>query len=97
MSKSTPGPWKVDPPSQTLTGVGILTADGEEVAEVFEPMDGSWARQESNARLISASPELLASLIEFVDCLDGEHTIEMYHRARAAIAKAEGRNPPPCP
>lgn len=41
------------------------------------------------AKLFLAAPEVLACLIEFVDCIDGEHTIEMYSRARAAIRKAE--------
>lgn len=45
--------------------------------------------EDTDNRVRAAAPELLASLIEFVQCNDGEHTLEMYQRARAVIAKAE--------
>jgi hypothetical protein len=51
--------------------------------------------QQANAALISAAPELLASLheiLEYTDCMDGhEDWPRIREAAEKAVAKAEGR------
>ncbi len=71
------------------------------VAEQRHPMatGESESQSEANARLIAAAPDLLTSLVECVRMLEavrytaglGKHQMERLGRAKAAIAKAEGR------
>jgi hypothetical protein len=106
--KHTPGPWKVDPrtpeaiiaPAQegeTLARVFFMYGDKER----------EQTQKSSNARLIAAAPELLEGLkalaneatgfIEYADqATHGVTNIRVLQgkidAARAAIAKAEGRD-----
>lgn len=87
-TQHTPGPWDLEDHGYKYViskpGEGYITRD-------VCRMDGSTMAafdQKANARLIAAAPELLAALKE----LDAkpEHT-NSWLKARAAIAKAEGR------
>ena len=91
MSKRTPGPWSADlkidcgaPHSE------IVGADGEIVAALWPPS----LRDQANARLIAAAPELLAFAQEFLSDYqseDGMTSMKHYARkAHEAIAKATG-------
>jgi hypothetical protein len=96
----TPGPWRWDHESN----VGNLIVDPERnaVATFQARSHLKWAEQqaerEANARLIAAAPELLEALKGLEQWYDAE--VEPPHReffnaaiakARAAIAKAEGK------
>lgn len=95
--KHTPGPWHQFPSNNLC----------------IEAKDGNVAlcnlarANDSDATLIMAAPDLLASLIEVMDWIAGglqasgeawpdarclEHTEKMSARARAAVDKAEGRS-----
>ena len=76
----TPGPWHINGMDSIVSVRGNCT-----VAKVW--------RGGEDAALIAAAPDLLAVLSTILDVWD-EHKIigpTMYHDARAAIAKAEGR------
>jgi hypothetical protein len=90
MNTHTPGPWNDD------AGLGIVRADMLIVATASGPNEtdavSSIAQRDANARLIAAAPDLLEALRGMAD--------EAYHgvkaqlwmtKARAAIAKAEGK------
>lgn len=101
-SKHTPGPWGIE---HTNVGiyVGPMRADGMKVASIVAPIewgedyrDDFLARQETNALLIAAAPDLLYALRLLVQDVQD---YEVWQRpcyavdvARAAIAKAEGRD-----
>lgn len=88
MSKHTPGPWRVDP-SMSLCidspsgNVGLMN--------LARPK----AESEANARIVAAAPDLLEALIELATEErrdDDDPVLEAARaKARAAIAKAEGR------
>lgn len=92
MSNHTPGPWfvgetwKLRPPIYCNTGEICTTEHGQEDSR-------------ANARLIAAAPELLEALKELVEwAMDAAteldiptHSPSCISKARAAIAKAEGR------
>jgi hypothetical protein len=99
MSKHTPGPWTfghwgddfwVSPDSSGLT---------QKVARVTWGMGEERKEGRENARLIAAAPELLEALSGLVDACEahnsanGREMVDRHalERARAAIAKAEGR------
>jgi hypothetical protein len=106
--KHTPGPWRwhghylmqdvpgIDNPYSTPAGYPI--ADDGSAGDEYSPTidtDGP------NARLIAAAPELLASLKTLVDAVEDhdnpvDQGLAAHHdsmqAARAAIAKAEGRD-----
>lgn len=84
-TKHTPGPWKVN---QSSTRFELL---GPDVFPILR-INGGMVPIEANARLIAAAPELLDALKALVNCPDYKHigTLEMV-QAKAAIAKAEGR------
>jgi hypothetical protein len=83
----TPGPWYVN--DRCIEAAGPEGPRDVTVAVVHAPED----QRDANARLIAAAPELLAAceelLIYLSDWDDDES--ETCVRARAAIAKAEGR------
>jgi hypothetical protein len=84
--KHTPEPWaysyeSTDQEWAVVTGFGGLV-----VANVNDVNDGD--RQQANARLIAAAPELLAALQAVLSVADRQ-TVE-FDMARAAIAKATG-------
>lgn len=105
MSKHTPGPWVVLNTHDIFTNIGAENADGDcapyndgwHVADCGSD-DLNIDEIRANARLIAAAPNLLAALQEVVaeaDAYEAKHG--PMHRpwvriARAAIAKAEGRN-----
>ena len=97
MSKHTPGPWTV---RRYKAGYEITTPTATAEAVVTRLVSASF----HDARLIGAAPDLLEALREITDRLgaldlySGEGTAELSSaiviatdRARAAIAKAEGR------
>lgn len=83
MSGHTPGPWTVerDGPNRRW----LVNGDDFAVATC----DGAIRRQEADARLIAAAPDLLNALRDMLDGT-GDITAERVGRARAAIAKATG-------
>lgn len=90
MSAHTPGPW-------AYIGQIVQGPHGEEIATTRLERYTTDERRSANTRLIAASPELLDALRALVgwhDCFslkDGEADLPVVVRARAAIAKAEGR------
>jgi len=89
-AKHTPGPW--------TTGRAINTVDIGKFSFIC-PFGANSADQvaeiKANARLISASPDLLAALEACVkQCADYERMTEdcaaAFRNARSAIAKAKG-------
>ena len=85
MSGTTRGPWRI-------TGKGTIRAGEHDwVARVY------WRNQEANARLIAASPDLLAAAIHAEAVLsiveprsNKAEYLETLSELRAAIAKATG-------
>ena len=90
MSKAehTKGPWAVNPTSAQVDAfVGVKPLP---ICQLLWPTDErTEAETEANAHLIAAAPDLLAALKRIVVVAD-RATVE-FDRARAAIAKAEGR------
>lgn len=80
MSTHTPGPWFTRHNAKSAT---VGTASGCIVAKTTD----------ADARLIAAAPELLAALKENVRKYESADSDEppYMERARAAIAKAEGK------
>ncbi|MDP2358687.1 MAG: hypothetical protein Q8M31_21890 [Beijerinckiaceae bacterium] len=95
---STPRPWKTSLPDETL----IHAEDGSQVAITFQGDDdyeANYMRLSADAELIvravNAHGDMLAALKDmFFNSLHG-NGLDAHHkardRARAAIAKAEGR------
>ena len=88
-AQHTPGPWWQ---GSTLDDSVFAAGGGDEVCVAVCPersviSDG--AETYANARLIAAAPDLLEALKAVVAVADRK-TVE-FERARAAIAKAEGR------
>lgn len=94
----TPGPW-------TVQGQAVLSdrpyPEWKQIAEVRIGNAENWSdpEGESNARLIAASPDLLAACHEAVSAItyllsnddDEPNYAETLSKLAAAIAKAEGR------
>lgn len=97
MSQHTPGPWEVDRVKHQgepeLVILSVVSKAGANIANLwsFDPSDYA------NARLVAASPDLLAACNAFLAVMDGEDepSNEDVERAliatREAVAKAEGR------
>lgn len=97
MSEHTPGPWTIK------FGLNVMGKDvrypSQErlVANAGGHANNIWneqvtAENEANAHLIAAAPDLLEALREMVDRFEScDDDPEYVTRARAAIAKAEGR------
>lgn len=100
----TPGPWEavMNVPTAAIPGHIIYTAD-----DIHRPIALLWEgggthgkpTQVANARLIGAAPDLLEAckallgiIHSQVACVDSKFDIGIA-TARAAIAKAEGRQP----
>ena len=86
MSGHTPGPWRVEEYGRYVV---VRGCDGRIVHEIRIKAPDAPA----NARLIAASPELLAALIRIVDAMDardGDEIVPGVDAARQAIAKATG-------
>lgn len=83
MSKHTPSPWRI------VRGNGnpLIETDGLTVAEVLDDCHPDMDQLEANARLIAASPDLLAALIDLYDATtDGRP--EVIRAARAVARRA---------
>ena len=93
----TPGPWHIrnEKDNQGYRGVAVQSADGLCVANIVMDLHD---REQANARLIAAAPDLLAALkLAFVQ-LQGKCGAPFrdlvpttWRQMEAAIAKAEGR------
>ena len=97
MSEHTPGPWAVNP---FRTTVDACDDEGPlPICKLLWPTNRrSEDETEANARLIAAAPELLEALQELMDEQNGPPLIRdapaweaAMSKARAAIAKVEGR------
>lgn len=93
----TPGPWVV---LYTKLGAAYgIEAPGDKGVRGAAGCVVRWSgigipsseTGKANARLIAASPDLLAALKEVVAIADRK--TDEFDRARAAIAKAEGKQP----
>ena len=90
MSKHTKGPWFFDQYGHvygTVDGKPIEGAIGKTILQPHVCTPSCIA----NARLIAAAPELLEALKVLVEN-GGIGPEQMFHDARAAIAKATGEN-----
>lgn len=92
-AKHTPGPWWVD--AKSFGGVETFTVRNEAGKEVASGQHIA-TRRKADARLIAAAPELLEALRGLLHKLDIPQqamglAADIY-RARAAIAKAEGKS-----
>ena len=86
MSVHTPGPWRyVRENGSPTTGQHMIA--GAKPGYLVEVRDCGSSDVKSNARLISAAPELLSALIELRDWYE-EFTKMPACAANAAIAKA---------
>ena len=86
MIRHAPGPW-----SLSIYNSNIVVSDGYLVCDCsFENSDE--AMMNANARLISATPDLLRSLLALMEFWDNGSPVhpgaEVVSEARAAIAKA---------
>ena len=91
MSGHTPGPWEIGKLATPdwAPQYAIYAGPGPSVAVVVH------GNSEANAKLITAAPELLASLIEVMNHFAPDQgllapEVEVISRARDAIAKATG-------
>jgi len=87
--KHTEGPWAIGIDSNTERHQ-VIASDGGHICYVeYSPTD-------ANARLISASPDLLAALSDLVAMNNCNYDPAMmqaaFDTARAAIAKARGKS-----
>lgn len=87
----TPGPWRIDRPlGYWAIGPNPHADDGQVLRLYTKP----YGEDEANARLIAASPDLLAACKELASRFEktGEAWMSdpAWQAARAAIAKAEG-------
>lgn len=90
----TPGPWRamnhswsetsIASPDRLIALLSIESTATEETQEVEE------AQMARDAALLAAAPDLLEELKNMVDIFEGYQGIE-WKRAKAAIAKAEGK------
>jgi hypothetical protein len=81
MSAHTPGPWTI---KEGMSGRYYLLHDADAIADCqYHP---------ENARLMSAAPDLLAALREFMAASTATDIRAAQSKARAAIAKAEGKS-----
>ena len=101
MAEHTPGPWHVSTAANRKPTV--VSPDLLGIAACILPHGkyGEWEEDLANARLISAAPELFRCLKAVVEEMDiilekemifGDGLLDWLEAARAAIAKAEGRN-----
>jgi len=94
-TKHTPGPWVID---WNVSRLDIFGSDETALVASLRRSTLSQTIDEAaraNARLIAAAPELLDSLSEILDYKGGAdsalHDEYVMDRARAALAKAEGK------
>jgi hypothetical protein len=85
-AKHTPGPWKVSAHGYDSPYLSKAYVEDEHGG----PICGLWEGDGPNARLIAAAPDLYESLLEIVTEWGSPNTPK-WHRAKAALARAEGR------
>lgn len=97
-AKHTPGPWHVQPGRLHL----VDDANGQGVADThnYWRADSTEEREQANARLIAAAPDLLAALTHLLDMMHphlldlegdmGRDLADAMQSARTALAKARG-------
>lgn len=98
MSAHTPGPWLPDrdPRIGMEWNVHILDQRGHAICFMAHSDGASPERDEANAALVAAAPDLLDALHVFAERSSSDDLItitvrtEHVQRARAAIAKATG-------
>jgi hypothetical protein len=89
-AKHTAGPWTAD-----VERGRVLCPRAQVAAEIADPDTGE--PSEANTRLIAAAPEMYEALRDCVRALEGwthlngDGTDVAVIRARAALARAEGR------
>lgn len=97
-SNQTPGPWGIEQTGDT-NWIGFMRPHDPRKVELIvcttsreSLTDEALTRNDSNARLISAAPELLEAAIAFIAPFDGIEVVQDSDiaKARAAIAKATG-------
>ena len=88
----SPGPWTI---YEENGEIEIRDANGKAITTI--PYEFRTARDEANARLIAAAPDLLEALQKIlwtpIDVTDLEKYASVLVLARAALAKAEGGQP----
>ena len=84
MNKHTPGPWFVDAHNNVLAE-GCLVA--------FPSVAAGLEKQEANARLIAAAPDLLEAIEGLLNALPSATAHPAIKSARNAITKAKGVTP----
>lgn len=98
-AQHTPGPWRYNP---LIGAIFAETETGPDAAKktisiVRVPLNDH--EMHANARLIAAAPDLLAALRDAIDHMAAYERafplvdVRELHKARAAIARAEGRTP----
>lgn len=82
--------WKIDPTVQERDRFTILNGHGEGVAMTMF----GWGTDEGKriARLIASAPELLEACRELIEAGNYEETMAAMDKARAVVAKVEGRS-----
>ncbi len=101
LNAHTPGPWSIGIPldekyAHTLASGRLIFSDASDGGACVAVTNPHFGRGEADAHLIAAAPELLASLKEALEAsgCDGDLCAHRWHEsARAAISKAEGREP----
>lgn len=102
MTEHTPGPW-LDGGKSAGWHIEASNSEVSEIAWLRSYMGIPDDEIKANARLIIAAPDLLAALKELSSLYDGIYVKisddemrlckEVWTRAEAAIAKAEGNSP----
>lgn len=89
----TPGPWVVG----SINDTAVFRVGADQVRYTIAVAVGdhtepdSWPAARATARLIAAAPDLYEALRELLNALPSATTNPAIKTARAAIAKAEGR------
>lgn len=91
-TKHTPGPWTAGAKDRPSCDMSVYTRiNGVTVSIAYCDLTFSYENCVANARLISASPDMLEALQEIVcaaDCNGWDQLDPLLSKARAAIAKA---------
>ena len=92
----TPGPWRLVRLASSfdsrVVGYGVAYGPAGNRLAIVDGEGNSADRNEANAALIAAAPELLHAAHMALSCLRQEDDDVMARALRAAIAKAEGRS-----
>jgi hypothetical protein len=100
MSKFTPGPWHAEEvqPETHEPSIWRVHAEDDSVEASICFLEGGEHDNDACARLISTAPDLYEALRELVDAASAPHpdwprfVQAMTTKARAALAKAEGKS-----